>query len=785
MSLPERLLGRHSSVPNPAAVTDTLSTRCGHHGIRIATEFVGIWPTLNWSPSSDEEALPTVEAAAWLMQSIVWAIALNGADLQQVVATGNTAAQRAALSRTMEVETRAGIEDVGDSLLIQPFFVNGEGETPLILQARYTAGLRRLYGDEPLVAADITDGQYEHDLRATAGARALLLPEWFLPFVHRRTLLYLDALPLPARAHLAVTMKSLANVQALQMNASMKHSLAANAEAVWVNASRHASEQLATLTLQTKEQSSMRLLLNQVLASLAILTAVLGGQAWSLTEAIANVPDALHFAPSPMEVDVSALPNTTSRRTQAAALAQNVMQLTVHPMQGAWQYATGTTLDLSEKDQAALDRKASDALKAYMDVLKPQGSTYRMPKLGQDPKIWQAWFDKTADFQMQWPSLNISRMLPCLTATVDDDDQRVLGWREVVLDKRTKGIEPTLKEFLAHVQRQVLPTGTTRRVAWAELRALTSQAWKSLDDCLALSTRLKQLFAQLYPAYTLEPEPVPRLQAVVTVHNMLTHIAEWRKNSKLASAWQAYTAYDRSQMFATYVDEALHVGGHSSVLCTTYLQVIGVHLEQAHRMYVQTHAHELVEQPWVNNKHLVAAAKRLGVPAKQMICAFNGSPYSGKRNSSGGDSDAKRPKTNAPAATSQPVHNRKGPPNVQLSNEHYNGPCMSFSEGAKEVGRVHPDLAPGRMRALVSASLPVLSASEVDSRLNQRGICYLCLESGHNCGACPWRMDERTSNFAQRFTAQYRARVFPPNAGAGKPQQRKKLSVRSRASHPQ
>jgi hypothetical protein len=177
---------------------------------------------------------------------------------------------------------------------------------------------------------------------------------------------------------------------------------------------------------------------------------------------------------------------------------------------------------------------------------------------------------------------------------------------------------------LAHVRQQVLATSTTKRAAWHELSAL-QEHYKVLDDCLELSTKLRQLFAQLFPANSTEPEPASRLQAMRVVHNLLASLHRPAQTTALTKAWKNYDSYNSSSMFAEFVDANLHVDGASAGLCTHYLDAISRHLDLAHRMYVQTApasgSHKNTEKKGANDS-VAAAAKLLGLKRTNLAAAL-------------------------------------------------------------------------------------------------------------------------------------------------------------------
>ena len=145
-----------------------------------------------------------------------------------------------------------------------------------------------------------------------------------------------------------------------------------------------------------------------------------------------------------------------------------------------------------------------------------------------------------------------------------------------------------MTEFVAHVKRQVLSTNTTRREAAEQLAALVFTT-ESVPDCVALGTKLKQLFSQMYPeGLSQEPEPTTKRLAVLSVHKLLQNLKLRRGKAALVRAWQDFTTYDGAELFQKYVDEKHHTPELTDAATTAYLGEVTSQLENAHRMFVQT-----------------------------------------------------------------------------------------------------------------------------------------------------------------------------------------------------
>jgi hypothetical protein len=100
-----------------------------------------------------------------------------------------------------------------------------------------------------------------------------------------------------------------------------------------------------------------------------------------------------------------------------------------------------------------------------------------------------------------------------------------------------RGVTPTLAVFLQHVRKQVLSTSTSRRDARRELLEL-SEDYSHIPDCSSLSTKLKQLYAQLWPvsgANSEEPEPMTRHEAVKAIHKIFARLPRGKYSGSVRS----------------------------------------------------------------------------------------------------------------------------------------------------------------------------------------------------------------------------------------------------------
>ena len=162
-------------------------------------------------------------------------------------------------------------------------------------------------------------------------------------------------------------------------------------------------------------------------------------------------------------------------------------------------------------------------LKFISEQLKMNGSKFRMPKSGATHRDWEDWFLRISSFCLSCPSIDPTLLISTLTATIDRDDRRIYGWYHEGSEAVEQG-DGSFKEFVAHVRKQVLSSNTTRREAAEQLAALVNNT-DTVPDCVAMGTKLKQLFSQMYPVgLSQEPEPTTRRLAVLDVHKLLQNL---------------------------------------------------------------------------------------------------------------------------------------------------------------------------------------------------------------------------------------------------------------------
>ena len=264
------------------------------------------------------------------------------------------------------------------------------------------------------------------------------------------------------------------------------------------------------------------------------------------------------------------------------AVVDSAMANTDFGLSDGWSHVIPGVVPRTPVVEVVTPRSASSAsvggLRFLGDQLRLTESKYRMPKDSDEQRIWEAWFTKIQNLETMFKDLPPKLIIPSLTGHIQADDRRIYGWGEIEAELKGRGVTPTLAVFLQHVRNQVLSTSTWRRYARRELLEL-SEDYSHIPDCSSLSTKLKQLYAQLWPvsgANSEEPEPMTRHEAVKAIHKILARLP-WGKYSGLSAlvrGWKAFTIYNHAVVFTEHVDENLYKNvnaDQAAVLAKAYL----------------------------------------------------------------------------------------------------------------------------------------------------------------------------------------------------------------------
>ena len=394
--------------------------------------------------------------------------------------------------------------------------------------------------------------------------------------------------------------------------------------------------------------------------------------------------------------------------------------------------------------------------------MKNKDSIYKMPLISASEKVWEDWFNRVSDFSKTYPQLSAQLIIPVLLGHIGSQDGRILGWQESANEISAEGTQPTISQFLSYIRTLVLPTGTSRKVAAKELDQLTLKPLV-VEDCLALSTKIQQLFRIIYPSQTNESEPITRLKAMISVHNMLEWIDRSKTNgpsATLSKSWKAYSAYLPTQIFLEYLDESLHKSSEDSVkLCSSYIKIVVQHLGAAHRMHIQTVRSDAAEIPKgnvpINSIQTLSSgsAQRNRTRSRNgsdNISAFAGRGRSQDQSRSDSGTDRSRSR-NGRSVRGRPFSSGSGsmgrPNGSYTKRPHSDGPKLVF-EGAELERRVRAGILaadqasssashkPGQFRKVLCPALPGLS-KEVTVQKIISVACVFCQEEGHNSSKCP------------------------------------------------
>ena len=283
--------------------------------------------------------------------------------------------------------------------------------------------------------------------------------------------------------------------------------------------------------------------------------------------------------------------NWVSYQSKGLEAAQMMMRHSIHPITGKWVLLPLNATLQSQSQSTTPKGESLAGITFLQNQLKIRDTVYRMPLLKSPQSYWIDWFARIRALPNMYESLKVEMLIPALITNIRTEDARIIGWQEKVLQAKSHNIDLGLSDFLTHVRKLVMPTGTARREAALELDSLTEKPYE-VDDCQAMSAKVQKIFWNLFPNVTEETEPISRLTAMKHIHKMLEKLknAKVTKSHNIVKAWKDYSAYLHTQMFVEYLDESLHITQNSSQeLCTKYLEVITKHLEIAHKMYVQTH----------------------------------------------------------------------------------------------------------------------------------------------------------------------------------------------------
>jgi hypothetical protein len=390
---------------------------------------------------------------------------------------------------------------------------------------------------------------------------------------------------------------------------------------------------------------------------------------------------------------------------------------------------------------------ASDGMRFLEAQMRNKDSNYRMPLSSDAQQKWVNWFVTVELFVKMFPTPH-HVVVENLTTGVPEDDVRIYGWRVLCEKFLSEQKQWGVSEFLSHVRKQVLSTVTTRKAAWDELQML-SENYTELSDCVALSTKLRNLYQQIFDTSSTEVEPASKLQCVRYIHQMLTFLhTRARTSTGIGKAWRGFTQYDSTVIFLKYIDQDKHTPLATSRLSESYLEEVCTQLTTAHDIYTQLGRSFAPPNSDQNRGRINSLS---GNPNQNR-------PTSSNRSRSNADSRARsrsssrssRPSGDRPSATdNRPAQRARfntppgfGPSNQQprVNQMQAQGSSQnprqdaSFLEVVQRLSRDHPELAPPYLRR--RAGITPVGTQAQNYALISEGKCVLC-QNSHKYKQCP------------------------------------------------
>jgi hypothetical protein len=706
--------GRIPPVPRAEAWATILNTRCGERGKEVAADVLKIYG----DALSEQADIPAVKRDLHRCVYIAIASVLTAAQMAKFLHLElekiDSAETRNAHKISAEVAFRTAFAMLCRQLGVAAV-LEDPVDTTAAMRTRWLAALADLHKDG-------RDEQESVDLREGMGT----LNAMFWPLLHRETAFLFKALPVNGRALYLRCILSLAEGSAAQVTSTLREQFPTDA----VTSQPSQLEQNTTLPPDCMDGGEDNLLRHyrrwNYFASMSI--AVVSALQAALLSAKHDQNNTT--APDPAEsLRFVESPNQPLPEGQGPEYVQYI-ELAVEDLESEHIFlgngwvtsAPGMRAQSSSPETPARSDK-SDGIRFLTSAMQNTQSVYRMPRADDAQRVWESWFEKVLALELMFKDLPAQLSIPMLTGHLKTDDRRIYGWHDIAIAMNHANQQPTLHQFVAHVKTQVLATNTTRREAKLELDRLVTD-FSGIPDCSALKTKLKQLWAQLYPPNTDEVEPMTKLAAMKQVFALLMAIRFKGKVSQpMVKAWRDFTLHDSPTMFSKYIDEGLHVRGASDQLAVQYLNEVYDQLDLAHRMFVQVGAimssQDASSHKQVADKPIVAAAKLLNV-TPQVVATWidsTGPPGSKKRAREPAASTNKKKK-----AFSQPTSKTNGS-TTKRSNSKMRAAMASMKVLSERQNA--PDLMPGVLRG----DFPNLEPLEYDEavRLVEGGACTLCM----------------------------------------------------------
>ena len=267
------------------------------------------------------------------------------------------------------------------------------------------------------------------------------------------------------------------------------------------------------------------------------------------------------------------------------------------------------------------ERKASDAegRMFLQDQVKRSDSAYAIPRVTDSERIWQAWARKVSSMSEQY-EISDAAVIRQTTAHLHESNRIMFGWEERAAELMQRNGAITIKDFMTHVRSALFSSSTSRKEAMHQLLALHPMT-RAFEDCHALVTAVRQIFARMYPTEsTEEPEPMSLRSAVVFFHDFLCKVRDspfLRRPTLFQQAWAAYTNVDLVKLYEH------HLADSASSHPQQYLDEVWDALQRARQYHVQMNAISTAHATPVTSTStgnvVAAAAKALRVDKHQLL----------------------------------------------------------------------------------------------------------------------------------------------------------------------
>ncbi len=231
---------------------------------------------------------------------------------------------------------------------------------------------------------------------------------------------------------------------------------------------------------------------------------------------------------------------------------------------------------------------ASDGIKYLVAQQTARSSAYKMPAISPSPcqQAFEDWFSKLKSFA-EYYDISESAIVHAVSSHLPNTHHAIFGWSDIVSNLRLSQQSITLQRFFAHVRKQLFVCSNTRETAYAELLSL-AQSSRSMADCNAFVTKLKQIWSRLFPSQSTEREPVLQYDACLEIHRVMKELHRTSFRNRKTAFLLAFCEEDfhSADLFRDYLCESQHTyATDSHIACAQYLNSLYAHLEETQMMY--------------------------------------------------------------------------------------------------------------------------------------------------------------------------------------------------------